>query len=202
VPAAESDGFRNIQHGGSMSSGDKKPAAAIGFYTVVSHEQHGLFGGLLLLNRAGRPLEFHCTAPLKPNRAQEILYGTTLESYLYGEAIGHALLTKASTRLEFVCVDRAASLAVREFTDSPVMLVSAAAGSADSETPLFRTDAAHERTLRPFALGRHRAAVHRRFAEDEARVTTCVAELGDAFDLLEPFDRIRGAIDEAQRSGR
>ena len=61
-----------------MSSGDKR-SAAIGFYTVVPHEQHGLFGGLLVLNHNGRPLEFHCTAPLKPNRAQEILYGATLE---------------------------------------------------------------------------------------------------------------------------
>src|SRR5262245_21892116 len=80
-------GFRRFRtlhgtkDGEGMSSGDKR-STAIGFYTVVAHEQHGLFGGLLVLNRNGRPLEFHCTAPLKPNRAQEILYGATLESYL------------------------------------------------------------------------------------------------------------------------
>ena len=59
--------------------------AAIGFLTVVDEPAHGLFGGYLILNPAGRPVEFHCTAPVKPNRAQEILYGTTLKPYLYGE---------------------------------------------------------------------------------------------------------------------
>ena len=47
----------------------------LGFLTVLEHPQHGLFGGYLLLNLAGRPVEFHCTAPVKPNRAQQILYG-------------------------------------------------------------------------------------------------------------------------------
>jgi hypothetical protein len=189
-----------------MSSGDKR--SGIGFYTVVPHEQHGLFGGLLVLNRNGRPLEFHCTAPLKPNRAQEILYGATLESYLYGEAIGLALLSKAAAKPEFVCVDRAAALAVRELVDLPVLLVSRTDGPGRSATPLFRTDAAHESTLRPFSLGRpvclgnHKAAVHRRFADDEQVLTGAVNGLPETFDLLEPFERIRGAIDEAQRSGR
>ena len=56
-----------------------RPKPALGFLTVVEHPQHGLFGGYLLLNHGGRPLEFHCTAPIKPNRAQEILYGPTLD---------------------------------------------------------------------------------------------------------------------------
>jgi hypothetical protein len=59
-------------------------SAALGFLAVVEHELHGLFGGYLLLNATGRPLEFHCTAPVRPNRAQQILYGPTLEPYLYG----------------------------------------------------------------------------------------------------------------------
>ena len=50
----------------------------------------------VLLNAAGRPLEFHCTAPIKPNRAQEILYGPTLESFLYGEQIGQTLIGQSN----------------------------------------------------------------------------------------------------------
>ena len=95
-----------------MSS--ERNSTAIGFLTVVRHEPHGLFGGYLLLNRNGRPLEFHCTAPVKPNRAQEILYGATLESYLYGEAIGATLTAKSSTPIDFLCVDVQAALAIRD----------------------------------------------------------------------------------------
>ncbi|MGW8256618.1 MAG: hypothetical protein ACWGMZ_03940, partial [Thermoguttaceae bacterium] len=68
-----------------MTDHELKTKTALGFLTIIQHEQHGLFGGYLLLNTSGRPLEFHCTAPIKPNRAQEILYGPTLESFLYGE---------------------------------------------------------------------------------------------------------------------
>lgn len=179
-----------------------KPTPMIGFYTVVLHEQHGLFGGLLLLNLQGRPVEFHCTAPLKANRAQEILYGSTLESYLYGEAIGRALLAKASTEPQFVCVDQGAALALRECCDPPVTLVVPQPEPGASSEPLFRVDSAHAASSRIFNLGRNRAAVHRRFADDEAAVATRAAGLPEHFDLLEPFARIRGAIEEAQRSGR
>jgi hypothetical protein len=186
-----------------MSSGEKKPASAIGFYTVVAHEQHGLFGGFLLLNRTGRPLEFHCTAPIRPNRAQEILYGTSLESYLYGEAIGSTLLSKASCPIDFLCVETPAALAVREFCESPVALISRRnQEAAESELPLFRIDAAHERGLYRFEVGPHSAAVARRFADDAATLTDRFPKLAENFDLEEPFARIRGAIEEAQRGGR
>ena len=69
-----------------MSSAPPKSAACLGFLTVVEHAELGLLGGYLLLNAAGRPLEFHCTAPVKPNRAQEILYGPTLRPYLVRRA--------------------------------------------------------------------------------------------------------------------
>src|ERR1700674_2968908 len=89
--------------GAGMSHGDPKPQGALGFFTVLEHGQHGLVGGYLILNSSGRPLEFHCTAPIKPNRAQQILFGPTLESYLYGEQIGQALLGKGATEPAVVC---------------------------------------------------------------------------------------------------
>lgn len=185
-----------------MGSGDKSAGAVIAFYSAAVYEPHGLFGGLLLLDRNGRPREFHCTAPVKPNRAQEILYGATLPSYLYGEAIGQTLLAKASVRPDWVCVDSAAALAVRECCDEPTVLALPPTEPGAGSEPLFRVDAAHDGVLRPVTIGRHRLAVHRRFADDEAKLATHLAALPDHFDLLEPFARIRGAIEEAQRGGR
>jgi hypothetical protein len=96
---------------------------AIGFLTVIEHPQHGLFGGYLVLNLAGRPLEFHCTAPIKPNRAQQILYGPTLEPFLYGEQIGSTLLGHAKTSPLAICTDRQPVLCLRDLIDLPVALV-------------------------------------------------------------------------------
>src|ERR1044071_2335982 len=108
----------------NMGAGNSPSAStsqgSLGFLTVVEHEEHGLVGGDLVLTLTGRPLEFHCTAPVKPNRAQQILYGPTLKPYLYGEQIGQALLGKGATEPSVVCTDMRPVLAVREFTALPV----------------------------------------------------------------------------------
>src|SRR5215469_1926324 len=133
----------------------------LGFLTVVEHEQHGFFGGYLLLNCNGRPLEFHCTAPVKPNRAQEILYGPTLRPYLCGEQIGQTLISKSTAKPVAVCTDEPAVLAVQEFVSLPVALV--ALPSGDSQDPgsspsrNLRLDAGHRSPhLASFQLGRNR----------------------------------------------
>src|SRR5262245_11185744 len=106
-----------------MTRRDSTAEAAVGFLTVVNSEPHGLFGGYLVLNALGRPLEFHCTAPVKPNRAQEILYGSTLEPYIYGEQIGQTLLLAAKVDVPLVCTDLPAAMAVAELATQPVVLI-------------------------------------------------------------------------------
>ncbi len=89
-----------------MKTSDPKSKPALGFLTVIEDPQQGLFGGYLVLNMAGRPLEFHCTAPIQPNRAQQILYGPTLQPYLFGEQIAQTLFTKAKTQPLVLLADR------------------------------------------------------------------------------------------------
>jgi hypothetical protein len=185
-----------------MGARDAKPPQALGFFTVVQHEQHGMFGGYLLLNAGGRPLEFHCTAPVKASRAQEILFGPVLESYLYGEQIGQTLIAKAKLKPALVCVDLAAAMAVREHVDLPVTLVlPSEEGESESGGKTYRLDTAGHR-FQPFVLGRNRLAVAGTFAADQQCAAEFLASIAEHFDLNEPFARIRGAIEEAQRAGR
>ena len=181
----------------------------LGFLTAVDHPQHGLFGGYLVLNTAGRPLEFHCTAPLKPNRAQEILYGPTLEAFLYGEQIGQTLLAQAKSEPMLVCTDRRPMLAVRPYAAMPVALVlpweqEPAADAAASDQKVLRFDAAHAQgpKLTVFQSGRNRLAVAERSDDDRRLITERLDELAASFDLAEPFQRIREAIEEAQQTVR
>ncbi|MDR1963393.1 MAG: hypothetical protein LBQ50_06415 [Planctomycetaceae bacterium] len=95
----------------------------LGFLTVIDQPRLGLIGGYLILNQAGRPLEFHCTTPLKPNRTQEILYGNTLEPFLYGEQIAQTLLSRAKVSVSYVLTNAAAVLAVQEHIETPVFYV-------------------------------------------------------------------------------
>jgi hypothetical protein len=197
-----------------------KSNAAFGFLTVVQDGQNSLFGGYLLLNASGRPLEFHCTAPIKPNRAQQILYGPTLEPYLFGEQIGQALLARGTTEPRLVCTDREPAMAVRDYISVPVVLVLPTEDcSPEPRTPPksprepegraksknYRPDAPHGTLgggLVAFTLGRNRLALPPSGSGDRQLVADRLAGLSDWFDLTEPFQRIREAIDEARRTAQ
>ena len=189
-----------------MSASDSKSLPAIGFLTVIEHRQHGLFGGDLVLNTSGRPLEFHCTAPVRANRAQEILYGRTLRPYLYGEQIGQTLLSRARNEPLLVCTDVDDALSVRDFVSTPVALVLAET-DAETDRPRLRIDPPHDsigdtapldRLVR-FEIGPHRLAVPSAYAGDRDHVLRGWEPYADGLDLAEPFQRIREAIEEAQR---
>jgi hypothetical protein len=201
-----------------MGAAGPKSKIALGFLTIVELPQHGLCGGYLVLNGCGRPVEFHCTAPIKPNRAQEILYGPTLEPFLYGEQIGQTLLSKARSEALLVCTDREPALAVREFVELPVALVfphpaaeasnappvTAAPADAAPQSVVCRLDPAHRTppALIRFRLGCNELAVPEEAPSDRQRIVERIGALADAFDLAEPFDRIREAIHEAHRAAR
>lgn len=188
---------------------------AIGFLTVVEHPQHGLFGGYLVLNSAGRPIEFHCTAPVKPNRAQEILYGPTLKPFLYGEQIGRALVAKSTTATVAICTDCEPALELRDYVPMPVVLVlgDRVEPNADSSSPGHAAapptlggrpplTMPRQPGLRTLEIGGNRLAVRNSRATDADTVAAQLAAVVDGFDLTEPFGRIRNAIEEAQRVAR
>jgi hypothetical protein len=206
-----------------MNASGHKSLPTIGFLTVIEQADIGLTGGYLVLNTLGRPLEFHCTAPVKTNRAQEILYGPTLKPFLYGEQIGQTLLGKSRLRPLLVCTNCAAALAVRETVSTPVALVlaeepaakdaeqvcsapheeqRAAAPPNGSRDSLIRIDSPHTAagvSGHTFALGARRLLVATRFAGDQQQIVEAWGKYAGEFDLLEPFDRIREAIAEAQK---
>jgi hypothetical protein len=174
-----------------------KPVSTLGFLTIVDDPQHGACGGFLVLNASGRPLEFHCTMPLKPNRAQEILYGPTLRPYLYGEQIGATLIAKAATAPAVVCTDLPDVLAARPHVEPPLVLVLSGNAECETRSAEFRNSNSTD-TIR---LGSHELAVAEEHAGDREAVLAHLEPLGE-FDLLEPFGRIREAIEEAQRGSR
>ncbi|MBQ6108287.1 MAG: hypothetical protein IJK97_08755 [Thermoguttaceae bacterium] len=161
--------------------------AAIGFLTVVDEPAHGLFGGYLILNPAGRPVEFHCTAPVKPNRAQEILYGTTLQPYLYGEQIARALIEKSKILPRVVCFDQACAMCVRPIVSVPAILVEPAEGAESVPDSQILWQKKQILSALPDQPG------------DIPAVRKVLAELVIEFDFMEPFERIRSAISEAQK---
>ena len=157
---------------------------SFGFLTAVDSSAHGLFGGYLVVDAFGRPLEFHCTAPVKVSRAQQILYGPTLHGHLHGLQIGGALLAEGKTEAAVVLTDLESMLQVRPHTSLPVVFVQPAAAA---------------RNGLGFVVGDTVVSPHAADAAISAQLEERLAALAAAVDLREPFERIRAALDEAQR---
>lgn len=155
-------------------------AVTYGFLTTVESAAHGLFGGYLVVDGLGRPLEFHCTAPVKVTRAQQILYGPTLHGHLHGRQIGAALLAESKAEPALVLTDQEAMLHVRPHTRLPVALVKRG-------------------EPRDGAAGALHVQPHASDAAREIAIRERLSALGAAVDVCEPFERIRAAIEEAQR---
>jgi hypothetical protein len=177
-----------------MTRGEKSPGRLLdvpllGFLTVVADDDLGLVGGYLLVDAAARPVEFHCTAPLRPTRAQRILYGPTLSAYLHGEQIAPALVAKSEHAPLAVLTDDEAVLAARSRIDVPLALV--AGGVHDGAT-----------RLATFEIEGQTLAVIAKNASDRERIVERLAAIDELFDLTEPFERIRQAIEEAQREAK
>ena len=197
------------------------------------------------MNAAGRPLEFHCTAPVRPNRAQEILYGVSLEGFLCGEQIAPALVARTKAELTLVLTNLPAMAPACELIDAPLGLVFQHAKNANeqdgdryavwekaeknesaarnennekngdsSDEPLFYeslesappTPGVDYDYWRETIRGKNRIALPVEFLS-ETRGKIGFDELErrlDVFlksiDSVEPFERVRLAIEEARKS--
>ena len=172
-----------------MPADSAKPLSAFGFLTALKDSNHGWFGGYLLVSTLGRPLEFHCTTPVLPNRAQEILYGDSLEPYVLGELIGQSLRAEATQPVTVVLTDRPEMLAISSSTQEPMAFVQHRESSTEN------TSSNAPRAL----LGNYDLVGAERDCWAPAELLSALAPLTVHVDLLEPFQRISDAIREAQR---
>jgi hypothetical protein len=168
-----------------------------GYLSALESAEHGFFGGYLLISGSGRPLEFHCTAPVRPNRAQQLLYGPTLRPYLLGEQIGGTLVREAAISPQLILTDQDAVLALRSQIEVPIVFVGAAAeevsASIDAgDSPVGGRWFQHRGNSCELAAG---------YEAEAELVVRLLTELSQKVELMEPFGRIHDAIREAQRIG-
>ena len=148
----------------------------LGFLTIMQ-EPAGFLGGYLVTNQWGRPLGFRLSTAVLPNRVQQILYGDTLQPYICAELIGKMLIDKTITQAQVIVTDRETVLPLRQLLTTPVAWIDAHAEGVSA----FQT--------------------HAQFPQDQRLFDDLESRLGDAFDLTEPFARIREAIAEARKMG-
>lgn len=172
----------------------------LGFLAAIEDPERGFVGGLLITNRFGRPLEFQCTAPVKPNRTQQILYGPTLKPYVLGELIGRTLLDKVGVKPHIVLVESPELLDLRTATSTVVAALLPAANASSmqkSDNPnIQKTDQIFPAC---FKLGNEMVCLHKSHDEDRQDLEKFAKLVPPDADLREPFERIREALVETIR---
>ena len=172
--------------------------SAIGFLTVRVHQELGFVGGLLVVNPLGRPLEFYCTLPVKPTRAQEILYGSTLEGYLCGEQIGRVLLQKAKSKMAMLVTDAPGALGTCRYTELPVVWLEVPLADQGSEGGRHWARPLGVPTVsEPVTMGGWKVVALAERSGDAAEAAARWQLLAPTMDLPEPFGRIEEALGEA-----
>ncbi len=177
-----------------MDSGSSSPVTRFAFLTVLEIPEVGFCGGMLILNQWGRPVEFHCTAPLAPTRTQEVLFGATLKTFLYCEQIAAALLEQAKQPPQVLLVDHLQLLDAHALTEVPLLLLTR------DETPL-PTRLWNGRIAVPSVVDDWQVISVAK-AGEERRILAAAQEFSEQLPLDEPFERIRNAIEEAHAVAR
>ena len=180
----------------------------LGFLTAVEDAERRYVGGLLITNRYGRPLEFQCTAPVKPNRTQQILYGPTLRPYVLSELIGRTLLEKVGVKPHLILLESLDLLDLRSVTSTPVASLVLASnapkpalqeqgdGKGAKEGKEVATGDVLPNSLR---LGNEVVVFHSTHDEDRTEIEKFAKLVPVDADLREPFERVREALAETVR---
>jgi len=143
-------------------------------------------GALLLTDARTRPLHFTYVAPVRPTLMQRILYGSTLTQHVKIDVIAKKLFGDGAVAAPHVIfVDNRDLLRVRDLSGFP-----AAHLYRPRETE--RTDDTLSSVV--YDTGGNLA--------DQDTVGRIVAQLDQAVDLVDPFNRIRDALKEALKSAK
>ena len=177
-----------------MTASTPETTPLIGYLTFAELDDCGVVGGYLLVNQFARPVEFHCSAPLRPNRAQEILYGPTLRPFLYSEQIGLTLVQQSQQTVQVLITDEELALGLRSLVNVPLALLLGKEHNGAGPPPIQQD---HVFSIND---GECLFQTASGFEDDRENIAEQLGPLAAQWDIPEPLDRIREAIQEAQRA--
>ena len=152
-------------------------------------------GAILITDDWGKPLEFRCTAPVKPNAVQRTLYGQTLLPHVLVELIGEPLLRAVQERPEIIIIQENLFFDLRHKTDTPVVRlrrqgadVKLSSEEAEKAKPLVM--ASESGKFDPIVM-----EAHWQFVGDMDYSREKLRELFGRWDLVEPFERLTKGLE-------
>ncbi|UCH02182.1 MAG: hypothetical protein JSV20_10350 [Candidatus Bathyarchaeota archaeon] len=164
---------------------------SIGFLTFHSIDE-SYVGAVLVTDFKGVPMEFRCTHPIKPDAIQLSLYGATFLSHVGVELCGKPLIKSVKNKPKFIIVNHTYLLNLDNYLPYPVILVKRTehqgknAFDSGSEYQI-KSIKPHDDQADTFEI------ISRRETIDKSQ--EFIKKLCTEVDILEPFERIKKAIE-------
>jgi len=155
----------------------------LAFMDVLLFSDGAIRGGILTTDIETRPYEFRITSPIKPTQLQQMLYGTSLKEYVYGELICAPLIKATKEKISFVLTKERYILEVRPLVAVPIVLMS-------------YDDTAVGNGLKPVSF-----QVQKDYPAELSHAQTLLTPIAQKLDLMEPFERLKLALNEVHRLG-
>ena len=164
--------------------------ATIGFLGYREFEDGEAYrGAILITDEWSKPLEFRCTAPVRPTALQRTLYGKSLLPHVLTELIGAPLISSVREKPQLILIADEAYFDVRHRVSTPVIRVARQGGSKAKQDDQAKSKS----LLLQSASGKFdqvEIEAHWKFAADLDSSGERLRDLFGRWDLTEPFQRL------------
>jgi hypothetical protein len=147
-------------------------------------------GAILVTDEWGKPLEFRCTAPVRPTQLQRTLYGKSLLPHVLTELIGAPLISAVREKAQLILIADEAYFDVRHKVSIPVIRVTRPTGGSKAKQD---EQAKSKSLLLQSASGKFtqiEVEAHWKFPADLDSSGDRLRDLFGRWDLTEPFQRL------------
>lgn len=166
----------------------------IGFLDYLDLESGAAYRGAILITDSwGKPLEFRCTAPVRPNPVQRTLYGQRLLPHMAVELFGVPLLRNVQEKPGIVLVQNEFFFDLRRHTEFPLVRI-----RQQGTQVKVSEDEKPSTSLLDSASGKFQPIIVEQHPEYPDDRQTCLETLRDLFqrwDIIEPFERLKKALE-------
>ncbi len=152
-------------------------------------------GAILVTDDWGKPLEFRCTAPVKPTSVQRTLYGSTLMPHILVELIAKPLMDALNEKPAAALVSEPLFLGLRHKVDLPVVWIRRQSIDIKVATGADRGD---NNILMNCESGHFEPVIieaHWEFPGDADACARILKELFGRWDIVDPFERLHKGLE-------
>ena len=173
----------------------------LAFVTLADVEDGVLRGGILVTDAHGKPVEFRCTSPIRPNAVQRTLYGSTLMPHIAVELVGAPLVQNVKAAPDVVLVQQEEFLDLRNRYDKPLLL----ARRQGQDMQVFEEGGKQQpEEILSSPSGKFSPVVvtcHWDYPDDIAQCKQGLGWISASCDLVEPFERVVTALRTLHEQG-